>query len=94
MLPGEALIQCRVSPGTVKIKAFEIPFYDDYFQRQTDTVAVSKGNELFAAERCLHEALRRCRKGNIVKRGLTEKERKRNGYWVAYQIAEAVLKKL
>ncbi|MCP5104834.1 MAG: tetratricopeptide repeat protein, partial [bacterium] len=60
-LLGEALVQCRLL-GTVKSGGFEIPFYDEHFQRQTHAEAVQTGNEPAAAQRCLHEALRRCRK--------------------------------
>jgi hypothetical protein len=61
-LLGEALIQCGAAPG----ESLEIPFYDEYFQRQTETVTVNPGQTLAAAERCLHEALSRCRKVNMV----------------------------
>ncbi|MCP5102635.1 MAG: hypothetical protein GY950_04615, partial [bacterium] len=64
-LLGEALVQCRLL-GTVIGGGFEIPFYDEHFQRQTQSVAVQSGNEPAAAQRCLHEALRRCRKTNMV----------------------------
>jgi hypothetical protein len=63
-LLGEALIQCRVSK--VAFESFDIPFYDEYFQGQTHAVPAAKGKELTAGERCLHEALRRCRKVNLV----------------------------
>jgi hypothetical protein len=63
-LLGESLIQCWVSTGM--LEPFDIPFYDEHFKRQTDAVSVTKGNELTAAERCLLEALRRCRKTNMV----------------------------
>jgi len=61
-LLGEALIQCGEAP----IGSPEVPFYDEYFQRQTDAVTVKTAGTPAAAERCLHEALRRCRKVNLV----------------------------
>ena len=61
-LLGEALIQCGEAP----IGSLEVPFYDEYFQRQTDAVTVKTAGTPAAAERCLHEALRRCRKVNMV----------------------------
>jgi tetratricopeptide (TPR) repeat protein len=64
-LLGEALIQCRLSTA-IRMKSFNIHFYDDYFQQQIESVSVQKGNELTAAERCLNEGLRRCRKVNLV----------------------------
>jgi len=65
-LLGEALIQCRISAGAVRFKTSEIPFYDEYFQQQRESIKVKNGEELLAAERCLNEALRRCRKVNLV----------------------------
>jgi hypothetical protein len=65
-LLGEALIQCRLSTGNVKMGSFEIHFYDEYFQEQVESMALKKGNELEIAERCINEALRRCRKINLV----------------------------
>jgi hypothetical protein len=53
-------------PGSGKFKPFEIPFYDDYFQESVDMVKLAKGKEWTAAERCLNEALRLCRKINLV----------------------------
>ncbi len=66
-LLGEVLIQCSLlrSPNSTS-DSFEIQFYDEYFQQQTHAVGVETGHELAAAERCLHEALRRCRKANMV----------------------------
>lgn len=61
-LLGEALILCGEAP----VESFEIPFYDEHFQQKTETVPVTTGNPPAAAERCLHEALRRCRKVNLV----------------------------
>lgn len=66
-LLGEALIQGYVSRSPINVlDSFEIPFYDEYFQQQTHAVDVEKGHEPAAAEQCLHEALRRCRKTNMV----------------------------
>jgi tetratricopeptide (TPR) repeat protein len=65
-LLGEALIQCLLSPGAVPWKPFEIPFYDEYFQQPKERLKLAKGEEWAAAERCLNEALRRCRKVNLV----------------------------
>jgi tetratricopeptide (TPR) repeat protein len=65
-LLGEALIQCRLSSGNVKLKSFEINFYDEYFQDRVESIELKKGDELEIAERCLSEALRRCRKINLI----------------------------
>ncbi|MDQ1352279.1 MAG: hypothetical protein QG657_2585 [Acidobacteriota bacterium] len=67
-LLAEALIQCCVLPNKVKIEHFDIPFYDEYFQQVVETVTVTDSAKslLSAAARCLHEALRRCRKTNMV----------------------------
>jgi tetratricopeptide (TPR) repeat protein len=65
-LLGEALIQYRLSSGNVKLKSFEIHFYDEYFQDQVESIELKKGNELEIAERCINDALRRCRKSNMV----------------------------
>ncbi len=61
-LLGEALIQCREG----SMDSFEIPFYDEYFQEQIHAVTVKTGSVPAAAEGCLNEALRRCRKVNMV----------------------------
>ena len=45
---------------------FDIPFYDEYFRQIKETADAAGGNELNAAQRCLHEALRRCRTVNLV----------------------------
>jgi len=65
---GEALIQCMTVPQDVETEplSIDIPFYDEYFQQIMETLPVSTGVEFTAAERCLHEALRRCRKTNMV----------------------------
>jgi tetratricopeptide (TPR) repeat protein len=65
-LLGEALIQCRISSAGDKIEGFDIHFYDQFFQEQVETLPFKKGSELHLAERCLNEALRRCRKINLV----------------------------
>jgi tetratricopeptide (TPR) repeat protein len=61
-LLGEALIQCGEAP----MDSLEIPFYDEYFQGQIHAVTVKTGSVHAAAEGCLNEALRRCRKVNLV----------------------------
>jgi len=64
-LLGEALVQrTKVNAGIEK--ELEIRFYDEYFQERRATLVVKAGNELEAAERCLTEALRRCRAVNLV----------------------------
>ncbi|MFC2145764.1 DUF4062 domain-containing protein [Acidobacteriota bacterium] len=65
-LLGEALLQCRLGPGPRLVKPFEIPFYDEHFQQQVETVKMDKSSQWAAAERCLTEALHRCRKVNLV----------------------------
>jgi tetratricopeptide (TPR) repeat protein len=67
-LLGEALIQSLLSTGAVPGQPhhFEIPFYDEYFQEPKEMVQFAKGKEWAAAERCLNEALRRCRQVNLV----------------------------
>jgi hypothetical protein len=65
-LLGEALLQCRLTPAPGQVKTFEIPFYDEYFQKPMKFVKVKESSELTAAERCLTEALRRCHKVNLV----------------------------
>ncbi|MCK4764772.1 MAG: hypothetical protein KAW12_21415, partial [Candidatus Aminicenantes bacterium] len=63
-LLGEALVQCHISGA--KVKPFEAAFYDEHFQQVKETLPVQPGAEITAAERCLHEALRRCRRVNLV----------------------------
>jgi len=65
-LLGVALIQCHLSTSNVPIEYLYISFYNDSFQQQVESVTVKSGKELEVAERCLHEALHRCRKSNIV----------------------------
>ncbi len=65
-LLGDALIQSLLSTGAVPGHPFEIPFYDEYFQEVVEMVQLAKGKEWAAAERCLNEALRRCRQVNLV----------------------------
>ncbi|UCH93092.1 MAG: hypothetical protein JSV88_22780 [Candidatus Aminicenantes bacterium] len=65
-LLGEALVQCRLGPDPGQVKSFEIPFYDEHFQQQVESVKMDKSSQWAAAERCLTEALRRCRKVNLV----------------------------
>ncbi len=64
-LLGETLIQCAKVKADIK-KELEIRFYDEYFRERKDKLVVKEGNELEAAERCLTEALRRCRAINMV----------------------------
>jgi hypothetical protein len=59
-------VQCRLGPGPGQAKSFEIPFYDEHFQQQVGSVKMDKSSQWAAAERCLTEALRRCRKVNMV----------------------------
>ncbi len=47
-------------------KPVDVHLYDEHFQQVTESVKVQEGNELQAAERCLTEALRRCRSINLV----------------------------
>jgi cellulose biosynthesis protein BcsQ len=65
-LLGESLIQCSLVSDPGQVKPFRIPFYDEYFQQPVEDVKVEKSSQLAAAERCLTEALRRCRKTNMV----------------------------
>jgi tetratricopeptide (TPR) repeat protein len=65
-LLGEALLECHASFAGDKIEAFDIHFYDRPFQEPVETLPFKKGNELNLAERCLNDALRRCRNINIV----------------------------
>ncbi len=71
-LLGEALIRCGVdrSSGAKYSKPlkFTVPFYDEYFQQivETEKVRTATNSTLNAAGRCLHEALCRCRKANMV----------------------------
>jgi hypothetical protein len=65
-LLGESLVQCWLGPDPEQLKPFEIPFYDEYFQQQVGSVKMDKSSPWAAAERCLTEALRRCRKVNMV----------------------------
>ena len=64
-LLGEALIQCKRQTARIK-KPVEVRLYDEHFQQVIESVKVQEGSELQAAERCLTEALRRCRKVNMV----------------------------
>lgn len=65
-LLGESLIQWKNQNAKIKMKPLEIHFYDEPFQTITGTEVVQPGNELTVAERCLTEALRRCRKVNLM----------------------------
>lgn len=65
-LLGEALLLCRQTGAANQVKPPEIRFYDEPFQQVQETLLVKPGEELAAAERCLSEALRRCRKVNMV----------------------------
>ncbi|MDZ7319846.1 MAG: hypothetical protein ONB11_11855, partial [candidate division KSB1 bacterium] len=64
-LLGESLVQLKNQNVTIKTPS-EIHFYDEPFQRVKETATVQAGNELAVAERCLTEALRRCRQVNLV----------------------------
>lgn len=64
-LLGEALVQgIRVNARLEKVS--EIRLYDEYFQERKKEIVIKAGNELEPAERCLNEALRRCRAVNLV----------------------------
>jgi tetratricopeptide (TPR) repeat protein len=63
---GESLIESKKSHISLGKKRFEIHFYDENFQEQTQSLAIKAGGELEVAERCLNEALRRCRKVNLA----------------------------
>ena len=63
---GESLLQCLISSKSFSIETLEIRFYDEHFQKVTETFELKQGNELETADRCLDEALRRCRKVNLV----------------------------
>ncbi|MGH7456204.1 MAG: hypothetical protein ACRENG_32930, partial [bacterium] len=67
-LLGEALLQCLAANASVREPKLEIHFYDEPFQQITETLRLQKNNTLHAAERCLSEALRRCRSVNMVER--------------------------
>jgi tetratricopeptide (TPR) repeat protein len=64
-LLGEALVQCRGRNISID-KPVNIRLYDEHFQQVTESVEVREGSELQAAERCLTEALRRCRSVNLI----------------------------
>jgi len=64
-LLGEALV-LRTRDGARVENELKIRFYDEYFQEQKEEFIVKVGSELEAAERCLTEALRRCRAVNLV----------------------------
>ena len=59
------MLHGQVSSGKSS-KRFEIHFYDEHFQEQNPSLEVVPGDEWQAAERCLNEALRRCRNINLV----------------------------
>ncbi len=65
-LLGESSIQRKISNKPLGNKEFEIHFYDENFQKQKEPAIIKDGNELEIAERCLNEALRRCRNVNLV----------------------------
>ncbi|MCP5108839.1 MAG: DUF4062 domain-containing protein [bacterium] len=65
-LLGESLIQYWFSTGIVQIESFEVRFYDEYFQNVVESLLLKTGNQLVVAERCLNEALLRCRRVNLV----------------------------
>jgi len=65
-LLADALIMASTSARPFHLDPFEIHLYDDNLQKQVDSLPVKKGRELEAAERCLNEALCRCRKANLV----------------------------
>jgi hypothetical protein len=63
-LMAEALVQCRVVESA--IQKSEISFYDEHFQERIRIEPITESNLLSIAETCLNEALRRCRKVNLV----------------------------
>ncbi len=65
-LLGEALLQCLAANASLREQKLEIHFYDEPFQQITETRRLQKDNALHVAERCLSEALRRCRSVNLV----------------------------
>jgi tetratricopeptide (TPR) repeat protein len=64
-LLGQALTQCRRQTAKIR-EPVDVHMYDEHFQHVTESVKVQEGSELQAAERCLTEALRRCRNVNLV----------------------------
>jgi hypothetical protein len=65
-LLAEALLQCQVINSLPHSRKAEIHFYDESFHEPIESLPLQKGNELSVAERCLSEALRRCRSVNLV----------------------------
>jgi len=64
-LLGEVLVQCNRVGAHIE-KGLEIRLYDEYFQELKDKLIIKSGSELEVTERCLNEALRRCRAVNLV----------------------------
>lgn len=60
-LLGEAMLRCLATNAALREQKLEIHFYDEPFQKITETLRPQKDNALHVAERCLSEALRRCR---------------------------------
>ncbi len=65
-LLGEALLHGLAINASLREQKLEIHFYDELFQQITETLRLQKDNALHVAERCLSEALRRCRSVNMV----------------------------
>jgi hypothetical protein len=65
-LLGETLLQCLAANASLHEQELEINFYDEPFQQITESLRLQKDNALHMAERCLSEALRRCRSVNMV----------------------------
>ena len=65
-LLGEILIQSQSVPLIDQINYIRISFYNEYFQEQLESLLLKNSNKLLVAERCLNEALRRCRKVNMI----------------------------
>jgi hypothetical protein len=65
-LLGETLLQCLAANASLHEQELEINFYDEPFQQITESLRLQKDNALHMAERCLSEALRRCRSVNLV----------------------------
>ncbi len=63
-LLGEALMQCVAANASLPKLA--INFYDEPFQQKIASLSLQKSHALNAVERCLSEALHRCRSVNLV----------------------------
>jgi len=66
LLLGELLTLRGVTDESRRGRQVEIQFYDEPFQQSVESVTVRPNTHSRIAERCLEEALRRCRKINLV----------------------------